>query len=321
MWDIKPQTLYYWYRNYLSDYPTDILEGQWPAASLVQADESTGEIHKEQPIYVFKPENLGSEMSIDDKQIARDGFTVMSNTRTGKMAMLIESRQCEEIKQALLLFGKELSKIHQVSCDMSPTYISACQSTIPYVQLSIDKFHVMQYVYDALSQVRNRIKTDLSLQLSKGKHKTDNDRALLFEIECLKRCKFLLWQSQEKWNEESKSLMNYLFEKYHLLRNAYALAQQLKQWYDKSHIQKPRKEIQQGLTDWYKQVEESMVKEFKPVMKMIEKHEENIINFFISGLTNAKAERLNGKIQRFVSCNYGFKDKNFALYRMAKYFS
>ncbi|GHS98760.1 hypothetical protein FACS189421_07910 [Bacteroidia bacterium] len=321
MWDIKPPTLYYWYRNYLSDYPTDILEGKWHPASLVQVDESTGEIQKEKPLYVFKPENLGSEMSIDDKQIGRDGFTVMSNTRTGKMAMLIESRLYEEVTQAILLFGKGLNQIRRISCDMSPTYIAACRATIPYVQIVIDKFHVMQYVYDAVAQVRNRIKTDLSKQLSKGKHKTANDRELLFEIECLKRCKFLLYKSRDKWNEEGERLMEYLFEKYHLVRNAYSLAQQLKQWYDKSNIQKPKKLIQQGLTNWYKQVEESLVKEFKPVRKMIEKHEENIINFFISGLTNAKAERLNGKIQRFVSSNYGIKDKDFALYRLANYFS
>jgi hypothetical protein len=29
------------------------------------------------------------------------------------------------------------------------------------------------------------------------------------------------------------------------------------------------------------------------------------------GLTNAKAENLNGKIQRFVSSNFGVKDKDF----------
>ena len=39
------------------------------------------------------------------------------------------------------------------------------------------------------------------------------------------------------------------------------------------------------------------------------------------GHTNTKAERLNGKIQRFVSNNYGIKDKDFVLFRIAGYFS
>ncbi|GHT27410.1 hypothetical protein AGMMS4957_22510 [Bacteroidia bacterium] len=54
---------------------------------------------------------------------------------------------------------------------------------------------------------------------------------------------------------------------------------------------------------------------------MIEKHETEIVTFFDRGHTNAKAEQLNGKIQRFVSNNYGLKDKDFALYRIAGYFS
>jgi hypothetical protein len=45
------------------------------------------------------------------------------------------------------------------------------------------------------------------------------------------------------------------------------------------------------------------------------------LNYFICGQTNARAERLNGKINRFLSNNYGMKDKDFALYRTALYFS
>jgi transposase len=59
----------------------------------------------------------------------------------------------------------------------------------------------------------------------------------------------------------------------------------------------------------------------KSVIKMLRKHETQIINYFQHGATNAKTERLNGKIQRFITQNYGLKDKDFFLYRMAGYFS
>jgi hypothetical protein len=54
---------------------------------------------------------------------------------------------------------------------------------------------------------------------------------------------------------------------------------------------------------------------------MIRKHENEVINYFICGQASAKAERINGKINRFISNNYGIKDKDFALYRTALYFS
>jgi transposase len=63
------------------------------------------------------------------------------------------------------------------------------------------------------------------------------------------------------------------------------------------------------------------IAEFKGVIKMLRKHETQIVNYFRQGATNAKAERLNGKIQRYITQNYGLKDKDFFLYRVAGYFS
>ena len=64
-------------------------------------------------------------MSIDDKQIGRDDFTILSNTVSDKITMMIESTGCAEIEQALDLFGADLQKIKSISCDMNPTYLKA----------------------------------------------------------------------------------------------------------------------------------------------------------------------------------------------------
>ncbi|MDR1864895.1 MAG: transposase, partial [Bacteroidales bacterium] len=105
------------------------------------------------------------------------------------------------------------------------------------------------------------------------------------------------------------------------LKTAYHLGQEFKQWYDLRNISIPGIYIERNLHNWYYKVEDTKINEFQSVVKMIEKHETEIVNFFSMGHTNAKAERLNGKIQRFVSNNYGMRDKDFALYRIAGYFS
>jgi transposase len=74
-----------------------------------------------------------------------------------------------------------------------------------------------------------------------------------------------------------------------------------------------------NLVAWYLQA--AAIPEFKRVIKMLREHETQIVNYFRQGVTNAKAERLNGKIQRFITQNYGLKDKDFFLYRTAGYFS
>ena len=47
-------------------------------------------------------------------------------------------------------------------------------------------------------------------------------------------------------------------------------------------------------------------------------------NFLINcgkSMSNAKAEDTNSKIQRFITDNYGVRDKDFFMYRLAGYYS
>jgi hypothetical protein len=116
-----PKTLYHWYRNHISDYNPDKASGAWHPKILYEADEAIGEISGTQPLSVFNPENIGEQMSIDDKSIVNEGFTIMSNTQTGKIAMMIESTKGKDVESAPALFGKDLGKVKSISCDMSPT--------------------------------------------------------------------------------------------------------------------------------------------------------------------------------------------------------
>jgi transposase len=288
---------------------------------LENVDEQTGEITMGKPLYVFKPENIGPKMSIDDKAIGHEGFSILSNGETGKIAMIIESCKSAEVSQAISLFGNNLTKIESISCDMAAGYLSLCVQEIPRAKIVIDKFHVIQYVYDAVLDVRTRLKKELSEQLTKGKEKTEQDNEILRKIEMLKHCRYRLTQSPEKWSEAGVELIKQVFENHSELSEAYQLAQKFKQWYNISNRIKPTNLIVKDLHDWYLTVKQSELNEFKSVVKMIRKHENEIINFFSCQQTNAKAERLNGKINRFISNNYGIKDKDFALYRIAKYFS
>jgi transposase len=260
-------------------------------------------------------------MSIDDKSIGHQGYTLLSNTETGKIAMLVESTKGEELEKVMNLLGKHLLKIRSISLDMSATYLKLCHEQMPYSEKVVDKFHVMQYVYDAVLGVRSRIQKELAKSLTKGKEKTKEDREILYRIELLKRCRYRLTQSPDQWDESGKESMERVFENHKELKVIYELSQDFKKWYAKSNCGTNRTKITDELYKWYKRVKEADLEEMISVVKMIRKHEYEILNFFSWGHTNAKAERLNGKIQRFISANYGMRDKDFALYRIAGYFS
>jgi len=318
MFDILPESLQYWYQNILSDYLPDIESKKWHPGKIETVDESTGEL-REKPVYILNQENMGQNMSIDDKSIGHDGFTILSNHQTGKIAMMVESTNSEEVEAAMKQFGDELKKVKNISMDMSATYSLVSDNLMPQATQVIDKYHVMKYVYDAVSGVRRKIRKSLAENLSKGKKKTEEDKRILSEIDLVRRVRHAITQSPNKWNEEMKKTINQVFDKYDDLKMAYQICQNFKNWYHYQNHTKTRTQITNDLYKWYEQAKQ--LKAFENVIKMIRKHEDEIINFFQNGITNARAERLNGKIQRFVTNNYGVKSKDFILYRIAGYFS
>lgn len=321
MFDIKPKTLYQMYRNHLSDYKPEVEQGKWPAGKIPLCDKETGEVLSEQPVYIAKPENLGKRMTLDDKQIGKDMFSIMTNLDTGKVALLIETLKAEELEMAADLLIPDIWQAESISCDMSPAYLKFIESAFPGCKIVIDKFHVIKHVLDALQGIRIQIKNQLLESLPKGKRKTTGDNKILSELELLKRSKYLLTQSESKWTDYQRELSAQLFKTFPQLKTAYQLCEDFKSWYSPENHRNHRLKNEQLLFEWYEKVENSGLKQFVSVIKMIEKHEEFIINYFQTNHTNAKAENMNGKIQRFITNNYGVKDKDFNLYRIAKYFS
>ena len=318
MFSLPIKTLQYWYKNHLSDYLPDTNNKKWHPQNIETVDKTTGEIIQK-PVYVFKSENLGERMSIDDKVIDGDVFTILSNHDTGKIALMVESASASEVEQAVSLFGKDLDTVKSISMDMSPTYSLVVDNLMPLATQVIDKFHVMKYVYDAVKDVRNNLRKKLSASLTKGKKKSDEDKKKLSDLELLKRVRRAITQSSDKWGDEMKETIESVFEKFEVLKTAYQISQGFKNWYSYQNRAKTSLEITKELDDWYQQA--SQLEEFESVVKMVQKHEDEIINFFEYGMSNARAENLNGKINRFVSNNYGVKERDFILYRIAGYFS
>jgi len=318
MFCLPPKRLYHWYKHFLSDYLSDKEQGKWCSETIESVDKRTGEI-TEKPLYVFAPENIGDKMCIDDKELGHEGYTILSNAETGKMALMVESCRADEVEQAMSKFGSDLHKIKSVSMDMSATYALVINNLIPRSVRVIDKFHVMKYVYSSVNDIRSKTVKELQKQLSKGKKRNENDKELLSKIELLRRVSRALTKSPDKWSVEMKETVYQVFEMFKEIETAYQISQKFKQWYSYGNRILSTEAIVHKLHQWYS--EALILTEFESVVKMIRKHETQIVNFFKDGLTNAKAERLNGKIERFVSGNYGIKDKDFFLWRVSGYFS
>lgn len=325
MFSIKPKTLHYWYKEHLSGYKQDVAAGLWGEKKITISDEDTGEIVKERPVPIAKPENFGSYMTIDEKQIGKKMYTIMTNAKTGKIAFLAQTMKPEELEQAVDNYlSAKVSEVKSVSCDMSPSYKKFCKQVFPNTRLVVDKFHVIKHLMDALQQVRKQLKTQCLTSnktlINQQEGDQEQNRAWT-DIELLERSRYILCKMQMDWDDDEKEMMDHLFDSFPVLQSAYQLTQKLRLWYNGRNIGKNINSLENELNNWCDEVNRAKIAAFKAVRKMIERHQDDILNYFREGQTNAKAENMNGKIQRFLANNFGIRDRDFFLYRVAGYFS
>jgi transposase len=326
MFGIKPKTLHYWYKEILSGYKQDVKAGRWGEKKIMIVDKDTGEVLKGKPIPIAKAENFGSHMTIDEKQIGKKMYTIMTNAKTGKIAFLAQTQKSVELRQAMENYlSEKLSEVKSVSCDMSASYKKFCKEIFPNTQLVVDKFHVIMHLMDALNQVRKQLKTKClinpkTLLMQTTEYDTEQESPWT-DVELLERSRYILCKMQPEWDDDDKEIMNHLFYSFPVLQTAYELTQKLRNWYDSKNIGKHIILIEKELFDWYDEVVQSKITAFCGVRKMIEKHQNDIINYFKEGQTNAKAENMNSKIQRFLYNNFGIKDRDFFFFRLAGFFS
>jgi transposase len=145
----------------------------------------------------------------------------LSNNDTGKIAMPVESTSADGVESAMEKFGRCLQKIQNVTMDMSPTYALVFNDLVPRVVQTADKFHVMKYVYEDLGAVRKRIVGELQNGLSKGKHRSEEDRKLLIRIEELRRVSHAITLSPGKWNSEMEETIHQVFSNHEEMKTKY----------------------------------------------------------------------------------------------------
>jgi transposase len=317
---LKPQTVYYWYRNYLSGYPEAVENNEWGKDNFKGSDK------RQKRVAVLKPENFGEQMAIDEKMIDEEFYTVMTNRQTGKIALLAETLQVRDLSMLADKIGGAKNKVKSITMDLSPTYERFCEQHFN-ATLIADKFHVIKHITEAVQTLRLRLKQEeiSKLPATKKQRKEYEKQTRLANgesrIEMLTRSRYILFKHSKDWTLSQQKRATLLFETFPSIQTAYELTLMLRNWLSRDNIGKYEWQIERQLIDWYDHAEQVRIPEIENLIRLIGTHEQKIINYFKTGSTNAKAETMNSKIQRFIAANYGVRDKDFFLYRLAKYFS
>jgi transposase len=331
---------YRWFKDCLTDFKTQ--EGQ---DKLHRHDFEiyTNQGNKTILVPIFRPEHFGVHMAIDEKHINGQFYTVLSNAKTGKVALLCSTIKANELKLCLEKFGRKLKGVSYLTLDLSPTFQKVGNENFLNTVQIADKFHVIKNGIEAVQAVRIRLKQEeLKLQreeqvLHQKNYRDSKDKKFIgpklklskgfkpkrlingeTAPELLSRSRYLCAISSDKWNEYQTRRANLLFKEHPSLRQAYQSITDFREWYKAKPTDFEPFTNEKQLGNWIDNAENDPNNEIRNFRNLVINHEERILNYHKHGhKTNAIAESVNAKIKEATRQNKGSRDLDFFHYRIA----
>jgi transposase len=194
----------------------------------------------------------------------------------------------------------ERQAVESVTMDMWAPYIESTREHIPGAETKIafDKFHVAQHLGGAVDKVRRQEHRDL--------HGEGNEQ--------LKATKYFWLRNPDELTAEA-------WKRFEPLRRSSlktARAWAIKEFAMTLWAYRSRGWARRAWQRWYRWAIRSRLEPIKKVARMVKSHLEGILTAVVKGITNARAESVNAKIQWLKYTARGFRNR--ARFRNAIYF-
>jgi transposase len=245
------------------------------------------------------PKHLGVDETSFQKR--HEYVTVLIDQETATVVHVADGRSRSVLDEFFDRFSlEERERVESVAMDMWQAYIASVKASIPDAERKIvfDKFHVAQHLCDAVDRVRREENRALSRE--------GDDRLKKSRYLWLQNPASMSWQNRERL-ESLRSLS---------LRTARAWA--IKEFAATLWRYRSRAWARKAWLRWYSWAIRSRLEPIKRVARMIKSHLEGIVNAVVSGVTNARAEGINSRIQWIKRTACGYRNRNH--FREAIYF-
>jgi transposase len=232
-----------------------------------------------------------TQLSIDEKSFGKghNYISVLTDPLNKRILDVGEGRDTESATKLIKnnLSVNHLKKVKKVSMDMWQPYMNCIKEIIPQADIVHDKFHIVNYLNEGIDNTRRQeVRTEPILLESKY--------ALLKNAE----------NRTENQNEKFHEIMDTNLK----TAQAWALSETFKEIF----ASKTLPEAWAFFDMWIENVNESKIKPMIKVAKTMMNHAIGIINNVKHRISNALAERFNGKIQTLNVIGRGYRTfKNF----------
>ena len=209
-----------------------------------------------------------------------------------------EGRSKETLRRFFEEWGEERTKaIHAVCLDMWRPYSDVIAELAPGAIMVFDKFHIIKHLLDAVDKVRRE------------------EAARLKEIdpELLKKTRYIWLKNPWNLTKGQKVRLSDL-EKLNLkINRAYILKENFRDFWNYIYPGNAKKFLDQ----WIWMATHSRIEPMRDVAWMIRRHEEGILNYFKTRISNGAVEGMNRKAKVVSQRAYGYR--TFATFQLALY--
>ena len=171
---------------------------------------------------------------------------------------------------------------------MSETFIGAIEKWCPNATLTLDRFHIVKALNEAVDEVR---KEEWRKASKSGK-------------KALKGLRWLIYRHSSTRSAEDTQTLKSLYMGNRRIHRSWVLKEEFEQFWEFSNI-KPAEEF---LDSWCKMAMKSRLESIKTFIKTIRKHKHRLLPFVENRLTNAAAEGLNRIIKIVKNRASGFRN-------------
>jgi transposase len=286
-------------------------------------------------------------MAVDEKYINGEFYTLLTNGKTGKIALMACTTKNALLSQVMRKFKDNLFNVKVLTRDLASNYDWFGRENFMNAAQVADKFHVLKHAFESLQDIRIYYRQKLLTQRREAyeafKVEKKISPKLTFEYtevklsnkethsQLLARSQYLLYKKSGDWSDSQAQRAALLFKHYPDIGIAYDLICQFRAWYSAENIVRDDfdirskiialKNVDARLDRWMANVIAADVTEILNFKSLVERNRGCILNYFYTGATNAIAEANNNIIQHFITNNRGAKNLDFFYFRLSQFLS
>ena len=231
-------------------------------------------------------EEVIEEVGIDEKSF-RKGHryaSILSDTK-GQRILEVEEHRTKKACRKLIdkgLTEKQQKAVKKISMDMWENFKVTAEEKLPNAEISHDKFHLVKYLNEGIDKVRRRE---------------------VKEHEELKQSRYALLKNEENLTEKQRIKFEEIRAANFEVSRAWQAREDFKEVFKNASFE----ESEAIFEEWDKTVRNSGIGEIIKVAEMFGTHLRGVLNAMTSDVSNAMAERLNGKIQLLKTVGRGYR--------------